>query len=51
MRRRMRGQARILAPLALLLTLAGAGGCAHTEYFAGTTILKNEDNTKIIETV
>jgi hypothetical protein len=51
MRRRMRGKARILAALALLLALGGTGACAHTEYFAGTQILKNEDNTKIIETV
>ena len=26
-------------------------GCAHTDYFPGTTILRNEDNIKIIETV
>ena len=25
--------------------------CAHTDYFPGTTILRNEDNIKIIETV
>jgi hypothetical protein len=29
----------------------GAGGCAHEEYFAGTTIPRNEQNRKIIETV
>ena len=51
MRERMWGKARILAALALLLALGGAGACAHTEYFAGTQILKNEDNTKIIEAV
>jgi hypothetical protein len=37
--------------IALLLPLAGMGACAHTDYFPGTTILRNEDNTKIIETV
>ena len=31
--------------------VVGAGACAHTDYFPGTTILRNEDNIKIIETV
>jgi hypothetical protein len=29
----------------------GAAGCAHQEYFAGTTIPRTEQNRKIIETV
>ena len=33
------------------LLFGGAGACAHTDYFPGTTILRNEDNIKIIETV
>ena len=44
----MHVQAQIFA---LCLTLFGAGACAHTDYFPGTTILKNEENIKIIETV
>jgi hypothetical protein len=31
--------------------LSALGGCAHTEYFAGTTIPRTEENRKIIETV
>jgi hypothetical protein len=34
-----------------LLFLTTAGGCAHNDYYPGTTILRNEDNQKIIETV
>jgi hypothetical protein len=38
--------------LALLLSLgAGVTGCAHAEYFSGTTIPRTEQNRKIIETV
>jgi hypothetical protein len=33
------------------LTLATSAGCAHQEYFPGTTILRTEQNRKIIETV
>jgi len=51
MRRRMRPGARLLAAIALLLPLAGVVACAHTEYYPGTTILRNEENQKIIETV
>ena len=54
MRRGMRAPVRplrILTAIALLVPLAGAVGCAHTEYFPGTTILRNEENIKIIETV
>ena len=51
MRGRMRLGRRILKLIAVLLPLAAIGACAHTEYFPGTTILRNEDNTKIIETV
>ncbi len=40
------------AALALgLLVAVGAAGCAHDEYFAGTTIPRNEQNRKIIEVV
>ena len=34
-----------------LLFLTTAVGCAHNDYYPGTTILRNEDNQKIIETV
>ena len=38
-----------------LVTLCGAlvtvAGCAHRDYFPGTTIIKSEQNRKIIETV
>jgi len=47
----MRFRLGFLASLALLLPLAGAVSCAHTDYFPGTTILRNEENVKIIETV
>jgi hypothetical protein len=47
----MRPSLRFLNPLALLLPLIGAGACAHADYFPGTTIARNEDTTKIIETV
>lgn len=40
-----------LPALALAASLALAGGCAHREYFPGTTILRNEENRKIIQTV
>jgi hypothetical protein len=33
------------------LALAPSAGCAHQEYFPGTTILRTEQNRKIIETV
>jgi hypothetical protein len=40
------------AALALgLLFAASAVGCAHEEYFAGTTIVRSEQNRKIIEVV
>jgi hypothetical protein len=40
-------------PLAAGLALAVAlgAGCAHKSYFPGTTIVRNEENRKIIETV
>jgi len=31
--------------------LSALGGCAHQEYFSGTTIPRTEENRKIIETV
>ena len=40
--------------LALALTAClwiGAAGCAHHEYFPGTTIVRNEENRKIIQTI
>ena len=40
---------RFVAGLALAASLGA--GCAHKEYFPGTTIVRNEDNRKIIETV
>jgi hypothetical protein len=39
---------------ALLVVLTGAGtvaGCAHADYFPGTTIARTEENRKIVETV
>ncbi|HVZ87665.1 MAG TPA: hypothetical protein VHG72_11895 [Polyangia bacterium] len=30
---------------------AAAGGCAHQNYYPGTTIVRSEENRKIIETV
>jgi hypothetical protein len=39
-----------LAAVACAL-LAGAAGCAHRDYFPGTTIVRSEENRKIIETV
>jgi hypothetical protein len=41
---------RRLAVIALG-ALSALGGCAHTEYFAGTTIPRTEENRKIIETI
>ncbi len=35
----------------LLLALSGAGACAHSDYFPGTSIVRNDENIKIIETV
>jgi hypothetical protein len=43
------GTARGLLLAACLL--AAAGGCAHEEYFAGTTIARTEENRRIIQTV
>src|SRR5690348_13763867 len=48
---RMRAFSRFLASITMLLPLAGAAGCAHTDYFPGTTIQRNEENIKILETV
>ena len=49
------GKTRLRVGLALGLLVvfgvAGASGCAHTEYFSGTTIARTEQNRKIIETV
>jgi hypothetical protein len=40
-----------LAPLALAGCLATAAGCAHRDYFPGTTIVRSEENRKIIQTI
>jgi pyruvate/2-oxoacid:ferredoxin oxidoreductase alpha subunit len=43
---------KIVAPSVLVLLVAGAAaGCAHREYFPGTTIVRSDENRKIIETV
>lgn len=48
----MPARTRPITPTAvLLLALIGAGACAHADYFPGTTILHNDENVKIIETV
>jgi hypothetical protein len=43
--------ARSFLVVAAMLFSVGAGACAHTDYFPGTTILRNEENIKIIETI
>jgi hypothetical protein len=45
----MRGFCRFLTGVVLLLPFAGA--CAHADYFPGTTIVRNEENIKILETI
>jgi hypothetical protein len=40
-----------LRTLLVALGLSLAGGCAHQEYFAGTTIPRTEENRRIIQTV
>jgi hypothetical protein len=40
----------LLAAVALPV-LAALGGCAHQDYFPGTTILRTDQNRKIIETI
>ena len=50
----MRGALKLLLAVAMLGTAAPAmlmTGCAHEEYFPGTTIVRSEQNRKIIETV
>src|SRR5262245_59615973 len=47
----MRARAKFLPSILLLLPLAGAAACAHADYSPGTTIVRNEENIKIIETV
>ncbi len=46
----MRTRNQFLMAAAVLFSV-GAGACAHTDYFPGTTILRNEDNVKIVETL
>jgi hypothetical protein len=40
-----------LAGLAVALLAGTTVGCAHNDYFPGTTIVRSEENRKIIETV
>ncbi len=47
---RMRRRNQFLMAAAMLFSV-GAGACAHTDYFPGTTILRTEDNVKIVETL
>src|SRR4029077_18585007 len=37
--------------IAFGLLVGGLGGCAHKEFYPGTTIVRSEQNRKIIETV
>ena len=37
--------------LALTICLGVGAGCAHRDYFPGTTIVRNEENRKIIQTI
>ena len=46
----MRTRNQFLMAAAMLFSV-GAGACAHTDYFPGTTILRSEDNVKIVETL
>jgi hypothetical protein len=48
---RMRARKHFMAAATLLVVATGAGACAHTDYFPGTTIKRSEENIKIIETV
>jgi hypothetical protein len=50
MPRAVRAGRWLLLPL-LALIGGGAAGCAHREYFPGTTILRTEENRKIVEAV
>jgi hypothetical protein len=49
--RRRAPHARLALGALLALSLAGAAGCAHEDYFPGTTILRSEQNRKIVETI
>jgi hypothetical protein len=46
----LRARSKLAVAIVLLLA-AGFTGCAHREYFPGTTIVRSEENRKIIETV
>ena len=46
----MRTRNQFLMAAAMFFSF-GAGACAHTDYFPGTTILRTEDNVKIVETL
>jgi len=51
--RRLRSLARLtpLAALALGAMAVGAVGCAHPSFFPGTTIVRTDENKKIIDTI
>ncbi|HVV15662.1 MAG TPA: hypothetical protein VHH90_00555 [Polyangia bacterium] len=40
-----------LPALALAASVALGGGCAHRDYFPGTTIVRSEENRQIIQTI
>jgi hypothetical protein len=40
-----------IAALVALLSLGAAAGCAHEDFFPGTTIPRTERNRKVVETV
>ena len=41
----------VLAGLAGLAGLAASAGCAHEDFFPGTTIVRSEQNRQIVETI
>jgi pyruvate/2-oxoacid:ferredoxin oxidoreductase alpha subunit len=49
----VRAAPKVAVPVALLVMLAAGAvsGCAHRDYFPGTTIVRSDENRKIIETV
>jgi pyruvate/2-oxoacid:ferredoxin oxidoreductase alpha subunit len=51
LRRGLKIAAPRVAAALVLWALGTAAGCAHHEYFPGTTILRSDENRKIIETV
>src|SRR5665213_1268176 len=51
LRRGLKIAAPRVAAALVLWVLGAAVGCAHHEYFPGTTILRSDENRKIIQTV